>query len=303
LIVLNSLKEIVRVESWTDITERPGFSGMLDPSKHSLDAIIGRYGFAEKVPCGLSNCQTPHNRGYIVATKDGQETNIGKDCGKTYFGVDFETLSNKFDRDLTEKENREKLWTFFFCSEEVAAQVASMRSEERGADWVFKQTKNLLDIRQVPGAVTRTLTAMIKSRDSRITHEREATGAEIAQLEQASGRRLPRPHYISVSLGELAGLPAFYPENNLRSILIEDLSVHLKDLNDINIDVLTYEQLRKWSQWIGALDATFERASAAVDSGRKLLTQHNLLPLAESARLNTIERDAFVKFLKVLARG
>ena len=143
MIVLNTLKEIIRVEKWTDITERPGFSGDLDPSESKLDAIIGRYAFKDYVRCGLSNCHTPHGRGYIVVTKDGHETNIGKDCGKNYFGVDFETLSNKFDRDITEKENREKLWSFFFRTEEVAAQVAVIRTEQRGANWVFKRNVSM----------------------------------------------------------------------------------------------------------------------------------------------------------------
>jgi len=49
MIVLNSERELVRVETWTDITERVSFSGNLDPSKHALDSIIGRYAFGDKV--------------------------------------------------------------------------------------------------------------------------------------------------------------------------------------------------------------------------------------------------------------
>jgi hypothetical protein len=40
---------------------------------------------------------------YVVATTHGIETNIGKDRGKTYFGVNFETMSKQFDRDIREK--------------------------------------------------------------------------------------------------------------------------------------------------------------------------------------------------------
>jgi hypothetical protein len=298
VIILNSQRELVRVESWTDITERVSFSGNLDPSTHTLDSIIGRYAFGDKVPCGLSNCHTPHHKGYIVVTKDGRETNIGKDCGKTYFGVDFETLSNKFDRDITEKENREKLWAFYFRCDEVAAQVTAIRQGEHGADWVHKQLQALQDSRNVTTKAARRIMLMAKGRDARLTRDREATEEEVAQLEEAQGRRLPRPQYVTERIGELAGLDALYPENNLKAILIEDVSERLKAVNELAIDSVGYEQLRGWSRWIGGLDAVFERALQAVRSGRTLLTKENLSPLAEAAALNTDEREHFLKFLR-----
>lgn len=302
MIVLNISKEIIRVENWTDITERPGFTASLDPAKHSLDAIIGKYAFGEKVPCGLSNCHTPHNLGYIVATKDGRETNMGKDCGKTYFGVDFLTLSNKFDRDMTEKDNREKLWAFFFRIDEVAEQVAALRSGERGADWVHRQITLLFDIRHVPPIVVRKVAAMAKNRDPRLIREREAVESEIVQMELAQGRRLPRPQVVEETIGHLAGLEALYPENNLKSMLIEDVAERLKQLNNANIDTLTYEQLGGWSRWLATVEPTLERAAGAVQNGRALLTQENLLPLADATELNNREREVFMKFLRQMSR-
>lgn len=302
MIVLNSEKEIIRVEKWTDITERPGFSGNLNPSEHKLVSIIGRYAFKDYVPCGLSNCHTPHGRGYIVVTKDGQETNIGKDCGKNYFGVDFETLSNKFDRDMTEKENREKLWSFFFRIEEVTAHVKSVRTEERGADWVYKQINMLQNIQEVPSKVVRRLAAMVKSRDPKLALDREATETEIEQLELAQGRQLQRPYPVSIPMGEVAGLDALFPENNLKVLLIDGVSEPIKELSGADIDSLTFDQLRKWSRWLGDLDKCFEQAERAVRNGRIFLTQENLLKFSEAVGLNTEEHQLFMKHLKQLPK-
>lgn len=151
MITLNSEQGLISVENWEDIESRPGFITNLNPSDHQLESIIGRYLFKEKIRCGLSNCHTPHAKGYIVTTKDGQSTNIGKDCGKKYFGVDFEYLSKKFDRDITEKENRNYLFSFSFQIEEVERTISDLRKKERGADWVYKklfpcflQTKSVL---------------------------------------------------------------------------------------------------------------------------------------------------------------
>ncbi len=107
MITLNSDRGLVQIDSWTDIETRPGFVKDLDPTAHKLKSIIGRYVFSDRIRCGLSNCHTPHAKGYIVVTEDGHETNIGKDCGKTYFGVDFEILSGQFERDLAASQNRE----------------------------------------------------------------------------------------------------------------------------------------------------------------------------------------------------
>jgi hypothetical protein len=105
MITLNSERELISVEAWADIEARPGFVKDLNPAEHTLHAIIGRYLFKNRIQCGLSDCRTPHGKGYIVVTKDGGETNIGKDCGRTYFGVDFEQLARKFDRDLRVRGN------------------------------------------------------------------------------------------------------------------------------------------------------------------------------------------------------
>jgi hypothetical protein len=302
MIVLNSEKEIIRVENWADITGRPGFSGDLDPAQHKLVSIIGQYAFKDYVPCGLSNCHTPHGRGYIVVTTDGHETNIGKDCGKTYFGVDFETLSNKFDRDIAEKENREKLWSFFFRSDEIAAQVLTLRNEERGANWVFKQTDALQNIQKVPSKVVRRLAEMVKARDPILRQDREATENEIEQIEQTSGRRLQRPHYISISIGEVVGLDALLPENNLKFLLIENVSERIKELTETNIDLLTFEQLRKWSRWLGELDAVLERAVRAVRNGRMLLTKDNLIKFSDAVGLDSWEHQEFGAHLNQLTK-
>lgn len=112
MITLNSEQGLTSIENWEDIELRPGFVKDLNPSDHQLDSIIGRYMFKDKIRCGLSNCHTLHEKGYIVTTKGGMSTNMGKDCGKKYFGVDFETMSKKFDRDITAAENRSRLCSF-----------------------------------------------------------------------------------------------------------------------------------------------------------------------------------------------
>jgi hypothetical protein len=297
MIVLNSTKELIKVESWAEIEARAGFTTNLDPKSHTLDAIIGRYMFPDRIRCGLSNCHTPHAKGYIVATKDGRETNIGKDCGQTYFGVDFETLSRKFDRDILEKENRERLWSFSFHLDELKQKIDGLRSQENGANWVYRQRRSLIESgKECPSQIVRQLASMVKTRQPVLTIEREATSPEINQLEAAQGRRVKRPHYISEPIAEIVGLEALYLENDLKELLVVELQENIKKFEEEDIDQLSFEALRRWAKWIGAVEATLERALSSIASGRRLLVASNLEPLARVV----LEPEGVAQFKKYI---
>jgi len=277
MIVLNKDRQLLRVDVWDDILARPAFTDDLDPSRHELREIIGRYGSSDRIRCGLSNCHTLHAKGYIVVTKDGLETNIGKDCGKTYFGVDFETLSRKFDQDITDKENRESLWSFNFRLEEIKEHVKRLRSEVRGADWVYKKTRPLVEAnRGVPLVLVRQITEMVKTSQSALTKPREATEREVEKIEVELGRAVDRPHYIEDFLAQIEGLDALRQDSDLRQMLILDVQTNLSEFERVAIDELSSEGLKRWSRWIGTVDATLERAASVIDLGRRLLRPLNL---------------------------
>jgi len=301
MIVLNNNKELIRVENWDEIVARPGFTTDLNPKNHELAAILGRYAFAERIRCGLSDCHTPHIRGYIVSTKDGRETNIGKDCGKNYFGVDFETLTRQFDQDITDKENRERLWSLRFRLEELKTQIEVLRSQPRGADWVYHTSRPLVESgRTLPNEVVRRLNAMVKTRQSVVFTEREATEAEVEQMEAARGRRLPRPQYVEVPLGQIDGIETLFPENDLRQLLVIELQQEIQAFEGLNVDELSSRALTHWNKWAGSIEPKLERASLAVDTGRRLLTTENLSVLLQvSSDREQLERTK--KFLKSLA--
>jgi len=300
MIVLNSTKELIRVENWADIEARPGFSRELDPKNHELAGIIGRYAFAERIRCGLTNCHTPHIRGYIVSTKDGHETNIGKDCGKNYFGVDFETLTRQFDQDITDKENRERLWSLRFQSEEVKLQIRNLRTQPQGADWVFHTSRPLVEAgRAVPNEIVRRIVAMVRTRQNVVAIEREATEAEIEQMEAQRGRKLPRPQYVEDAVGQIEGMEALFPENDLRQLLVVSLEQEMNAFENVDIDSASSATLSHWNKWSGGVGSSLDRARTSIDFGRILLRTENLAPLVEFAT-DPEHKDRMRKYLKTL---
>lgn len=299
MIVLNTGKELVRLESWDDIEGRPGYSNELDPSQHKLSSIIGQYAFQAQIRCGLSNCHTPHNRGYLVVTQSGRETNIGKDCGKRYFGVDFENLAVRFDRDMREKLARENVGNFLLHLEETQRRLQDILEGDRGGAWVYKNSRPLVEsARGVPSDIVRAVGAMLKTGQTLLMKDRPATERE-TQLAEAGGNRVKRPHVITEPIAEIRGLDTLREENDLRKLLMVDLDTNLKALDGLNVDTMQPADVAQWSKWVNSVDASFDRAEAAIRSGRELLSAENLRPFEQILK-DSAEVQRFERFLKGL---
>ena len=300
MITLNTEKGLVTIENWEDILARPDFVQNLNPKQHKLKEIIGLYSFPDKVGCGLSNCHAPHNRGFIVSTESGATTNIGNVCGKREFGEDFEVRSRTFKAQVSASDRREALGFFLIKSDELAQAIKRMRTEERGADWIHPKLAWLRSpSKGCPKVICDRLSQMVRSRSSVLSISRRATEDEIEQLEVAQSRQLPRPQYVDEAVAEIAGLPALFVENDLRELLVIQLSDRLRAFLENDIDTMTDHELREWSNWISSVDATIDRATSAIGAGRELLVNENLRPL-ERILSGAADRTAFKGFLRAL---
>lgn len=298
MITLNTEQGLVKVDTWEAIEDLVGFIRNLDPKEHALQEIIGRYGFKERIACGLSTCHKPHGKGYIVRTKDGRITNIGKDCGKTYFGVDFETMSRQFDRSITESENRDRLWSFSFQLDEFEREIGELREGRGGANWVYKHAQQLVNRNAgCPEEVVRRILDMVKTRTSTLVGQRPATESEIELKEAMLDHNLARPHYVDYPLGDINGLQTLYPENNLRDLLINNLVTKIKDFKSLDIDSLPYAKLAEWVHWVDSAEDSLKRARHVVQMGNLLLAFENLKPLEQIITTRS-DKNTFRDYLK-----
>ena len=300
MITLNSDKGLVNIETWDDVIHRPGFVKNLNPREHSLKAILGRYMLRDSVSCGLSECHTPHGKGYLVLTNDALETNIGHACGKKYFGVDFETLSRKLDRDITEKSNRELLVTFSFRIDDLRERILLSRDGELGA----KRLQSLLRPLRVlssgcPEPVVTNILRMVKSRSSVIGTSRQATEEEALRIEALNNTTLARPHYIEETIATLKGLDALFSENDLQLLLVKEIEEPLRKFESEDVDLMPFDVLRKWVKWVSTVDRCLDRVEEVVTAARSLLTQDNLRPLDVFIRRDD-DKNQFKLFLKQL---
>lgn len=302
MITLNSERGLERIENFDDLYELPGFRVDVDPKAVKLETILGNYTEREFVRCGLSTCHTKHGKGYLVQAADGTLTNIGKDCGKTHFGVEFQAMRQNFDRDIQNKERRENLSSFQNQIPALQEIIAEVRGEEAGADWVYKTIQELTNPgKRVPDSIVEVVRKVRNTRNSTLTKSRFATKEEVQQAEVAERRKIEGAYYIDEPVGSLEGIGALFPENDIRELLVIGLEKLLKEIEELDVDSLPSPKLRGFINLATSTDAQLSRARASVNAGRVLLRTENLKVLAEFAEGQNEQRE-FEKFLKSLNR-
>jgi hypothetical protein len=267
MITYSSDRNYARVKDWGDVTDMVGFTSTLNPSEHVLTSVIAKYEMPSKVRCGLSNCRTPHFRGYVVVTKSGSVTNIGNHCGKKHFGLEFSAIAKSYEQGLREYEARDSIKEFKNRLHVAKERVAMLRSSKGGIDEVYNKTRILVcSGKGMPDEIVDEIKKMVKARNPKIAVSKRLSEAEIKDMEVIQGKRLPRPYYTEEKLGDLAGLAALYKENDLREIVVHDIEAGFKLLSEFDEDTVTYKRLVEIANWC----ADFETKIAKVESICKL---------------------------------
>lgn len=284
------------------MAERPGFTFQLDPKKHKFKSVIGNYVEREFVNCGIASCNTAHGKGYIVATEDGRETRIGKDCGKKIFGIEFDHEAKRFERDKTAAEDREALYSFSFKVDEIEERIRVFRSGAKGAQWMRCRLQALTTLGQgVPPLIITALGDLARTRSSRVVRYRALTALECQHEEARLGRALgDNERTAEEFVADIRGIEAFYPEYDLRHLIAVELEDKLGSFKDADIDSLGHVQLRIWAKWVANVDSHLERVEEALEYGGRLLSAENLGPLMVLLTSRG-DQKSFKTFLRTLA--
>lgn len=286
MITLNTEKGLVRIESWDDIESRPGFTPLLDPKTIKLKDVLARYIFTFDIPCGLSNCRTPHKRGFLVVATDGRETNLGRVCGKREFGADFQSLSKIFVAAERAQRNREFLWEVKNKLPTITAEVAAFKAGDYSAGWVNTRISHLTGKSgSLPQPIVNAVRQVVRRSDGALMIQRTATKEERETLAAASevtglDRRNRISDFMEVPVGQLDGFAALAPGNGLREIL-GTIEPFLSTLTEADIDSLADRQLRELSKMGGELEPNLERLRNVVAAGKRLLVRQNIQQLSQ----------------------
>lgn len=296
MITLTTERGLERIGAWSDIESLPGFEKDIDPKTAKLQSILGKYRLTDHVTCGLSTCHHKHFRGYVVVAEDGRVTNIGKDCGKTHFGVDFETMSRAFDRDLLDRERREALHAAQNRLDSYARQIDELKNTPKGGAWLNKQLKALREpVTGLPSNLCRVLDNMIRTQTNMLVRQRLATVRELEIMRETGAiaeNDKRSTVMIDEDVGVLAGLPVLYAENDIRQLLVLDLGETLDRLRKIDIDSASSDELAMLTKRVGDIEPTLERCKQIIAIGQQFFARENLAQLAEIAESADDEKRA-----------
>lgn len=275
MITISVERGLVRLSSWDEVYETPGFVRALDPKSAILKEIIGVYSFSSRQPCGLKSCKQPHGNGYLVTTTDGQVTNLGNVCGKGAFSVAFTSLRKIFDRDLRAKERRERLEALQSRLPALVARFTQLRDRARPP---YKAVTTLRGT-GVPQIVADTVKRMVRSGDGGVTINRKATKQEREIALEAGVARPDMPYYVSETVGRLTNVAALQSYETIRKDLLE-LEPALTRLGEVHADQLSEKEARHLDKVTGGLDARLDHMEQVVSSLRAFATRDNLDQLA-----------------------
>lgn len=95
------------------------------------------------------------------------------------------------------------------------------------------------------------------------------------------------------------GMPALYPENALRDLVVISLQERIHELEDLDVDSASYDDLRTWAKWCAGYELSFDKAASIVEDGRRLLQHDNLSRLLTALQKQN-DKVQFKKFISNL---
>ena len=148
MIIQTKEREILEISNLDEILEIAGYMPVLDSNDNQIAECIATYELNEKIPCGKSDCRTPHQKGFIVSTKLGNVSNIGNICGEKNFGTSFKTMTNKFIHDRDVKKRRDFLLEYNY--QEAEAEIEKIQNAPLGAKHIHQLAQKIFNPSKVP---------------------------------------------------------------------------------------------------------------------------------------------------------
>ena len=266
---LDDFSLLVSIKTPEDLLQRPLYQSVLDPQKSKLAEVLAPYYFDRAHPCGISNCRTPLQSGYLVITEDQKETNIGQICGKKIFGDDFVIKANLQDKRARLKHQLETLQEVRDRTPELMERIASMLYRDLGAKWAD------LTLKAFREAVGQAVFSQIRDKARRgeysVEKVRPATADERALHRQSnpSGRPL---QFVSEKIGDLAGLGFL---NAYPTAILTSLKDKLFELGGVDGKALAAGPRKAWVDWAGSIELTLDGVESNLTDAVRFFSQQN----------------------------
>lgn len=264
--------------TYLEAKSRPRFRESLDLKEHALLEITDSYQEPERVPCGLSSCRTPHNKGYIVETSDGLQTNIGHVCGRVHLGANFRVLENQFRARQREHDHFATIDEFLRQAAAHVARIDALWHGKRGGAWLAECHEAL---EALPSRVRTRLRDAQRQGDGRIFRIEQSQDEEddVTFLSRLGLRSDGRS--IREEIGRLTGLEAARPTALLA--LKAELIDRIHKYAAASPQRMKPAERRSWSSFCATIDEQVQRLERLLEQGRRFFSDSNFTELEKLA--------------------
>ncbi len=255
----------IRFRSAQEFMDRPLWRRDVNPSTLNPERIIGDYEFteAEALTCGLSGCHREHWHGFVVATRDGFETHIGRDCAKRHCGLNWGELQSQFRKEADDRDRRLWLDGMLTVRDSMLTEAISISRE---IDTITQEVKDVLDLLRKERDIDRAFRDAQRSGGTiRVEREVDKDTAERMGLKEHERHQLE-------TVGSIAAIGVTIPPPGSSTLPGKRIFLALKDqaipvLNGLNTESLRNLSHRKRQE----KTAEVERAQESIGNAKQHL--------------------------------
>jgi hypothetical protein len=267
---------LIRFESYAEISPRPNFVPALDVAAAVPKEVIGAYYFVklDERKCGIRNCGTQHQAGFLIAMEGGQEILVGNRCGEKKFGLAFKELVREANRRDRIARDQDEVAATIQRAPALLGQIEEILARDRGAKWLASR---LADFRKfMPPESLHELSRRARRGEADIHDFRRMTKDEV-EVAKATGQisnDAPGPFIHRTVVAALDGLEVW--GSDLRALLIDDVQTGVRQLIALSPQQMPGTKLRKTVSWIRELSLKLERVEELIRAGQKFFDPDNL---------------------------
>ncbi len=290
--------EIIEISDWDQVTSRPNFMKDVDLKDQHLQKIIGSYNLKDARTCGIKSCHTGHNKGYIVVTECGMETNIGNCCGKKYFKIKFEDLTKIFSKNLDHEKRKLSLHNAKSKIPEWRQKADILKSGEQNINWAIELIRGIKDQSVVGHFASTELKRMAAVPTNIVTTARHATQRE-SDIQELFDKRYPVAERTEIDIiGIIEHIDCLLPQNDLRQIFYVSVTRVLKALAKSEPALMSSPKMINLLSKVNNIESNLEYASERLDIARKFLVKENLKPLYNKMKdMDTVSSADLERYL------
>lgn len=259
------------ITDWEEICTRPKFEQKIDHEQIKLKEVIRPYHIMPQQPCGLKECGTSHNHGFLIEMDDGSETNIGHLCARKYYDLEFKFANRSYKIRRNAKQYREDLISTKFRLDLIRKQVQELKYGDHNGEWCYDNMRKQM-LRLLPSSISESLTIRAKRGNGIVSKDVSLTEDE-KQIAKQMGKK---DQFKTEAIFIINGVTSVTSYPKIRKILDVNLGKKLEAFSQLDIQSADYKELKQWSTWSNNIDRWLLEAKNLIEECNRFLMPANI---------------------------